>query len=103
MRAALQSTSEETVARQTEDRRRELYVRVLDLGHELRAHARRLDLPDHATVLEGFLLEQEHVLEGDLVAFHALHFGDVGDLAGAVAHAALLDDDVDRGADLLAD
>ena len=50
---------------------------VLDLGHELRAHAGRLDLADDFAVFERLLLEQEDVLQGDLVAFHALHFGDV--------------------------
>ena len=84
-------------------RRRQLDARVFDLGHELRAHAGRLDRADDLAVLERLLLEQEDVLEDDLVAFHALHFGDVGDLARAVAHAALLDDHVDRRADLLAD
>ena len=45
----------------------------------------------------------EQVLGDDGVAFHAHHLGDVGDAARAVAQARGLDDDVDRGADHLAD
>ena len=45
----------------------------------------------------------EDVLGDDGVAFHAHHLGDVGDAARAVAQAGGLDDDVDRGADHLAD
>src|SRR5450756_2823169 len=54
----------------------------------------------------GVLADQvveEQVLGDDGVAFHAHHLGDVGDAAGAVAQAGGLDDDVDRGADHLAD
>src|SRR6478752_5671875 len=46
---------------------------------------------------------QEHVLRDDGVAFHAHHLGDVGDAARTVAQARGLHDDVDRGADHLAD
>src|SRR5258707_15725088 len=88
---------------EAKDRRRELDARVFDLGHELGPDAGRLDSPDDLAVFERLLLEQEHILEGDFVPFHTLHFGDVGHLARAVAHAALLDDNVDRRADLLAD
>src|SRR6202166_2606815 len=45
----------------------------------------------------------EQVLGNDGVAFHAHHLGDVGDAPGAVAQTGGLDDDVDRGADHLAD
>src|SRR5262249_35286126 len=45
----------------------------------------------------------EDVLGDDGVTFHAHHLGDVGDAARAVAQARGLDDDVDRGADHLAD
>ena len=54
----------------------------------------------------GVLADQvveEDVLGDDGVAFHAHHLGDVGDAARAVAQARGLDDDVDRGADHLAD
>src|SRR5207237_9301470 len=87
---------------EAEDGRRELDARVFDLGHELRPYAGGLDDPNDFAIFERFLFEQEHVLEGDLVAFHALHFGHVGHFARAIAHAALLDDDVHRRADLLA-
>src|SRR3954468_3894072 len=46
---------------------------------------------------------EEYVLGDDGVAFHAHHLGDVGDAARTVAQARGLDDDVDRGADHLAD
>ena len=45
---------------------------------------------------------QEQILGDDGVAFHAHHLGDVGDAARTVAQARGLDDDVDRGADHLA-
>ena len=48
-------------------------------------------------VLAGHLVD-EQVLRDDDVAFHADHFGDVGDLARAVAQARRLHHDVDRGA-----
>src|SRR5436190_13475544 len=46
---------------------------------------------------------QEYILGDDGVAFHTHHLGDVGDAARAVAQARGLHDDVDRGADHLAD
>src|SRR6202000_2445299 len=45
---------------------------------------------------------EEQVLGDDGVAFHAHHLGNVGDAPGAVAQTGGLDDDVDRGADHLA-
>src|SRR5262245_25887554 len=48
-------------------------------------------------------LVDEQVLGDDYVAFHAHHFGDVGDLARAIAQARGLHDDVDRTGDHLAD
>src|ERR1700760_2860705 len=54
----------------------------------------------------GVLADQivdEQVLGDDGVALHAHHLGDVRDAAGTVAQAGGLDDDVDRGADHLAD
>src|SRR6478672_2456383 len=45
---------------------------------------------------------EEHVLGDDGVAFHAHHLGDVGDAARTVAQTRGLYDDVDRGADHLA-
>ena len=48
-------------------------------------------------------VEQEDVLEGDDVALHALHLGDVGDAAGAVAQAGEVHDEVEGRGHLLAD
>ena len=44
----------------------------------------------------------EDLLHRDDVAFHAGDLRDAGDLSGAVAHARLLNDDLDRRRDLLA-
>ena len=49
------------------------------------------------------LLEDEHVLENDLLAFHALDLGDVRDLARAVLQTRDLHDHVERARDLLLD
>src|SRR5947207_2045402 len=72
---------------------------------ELRpADAGRAVLADDLAV--GVLADQvveEDVLGDDGVAFHAHHLGDVGDAARTVAQARGLDDDIDRGADHLAD
>src|SRR5581483_1832076 len=68
------------------------------------ADAGRAVLADDLAV--GIFADQvveEDVLGADGVAFHAHHLGDVGDAARAVAQARGLDDDVDRGADHLAD
>src|SRR5207253_8223610 len=46
---------------------------------------------------------QEYILGDDGVAFHAHHLGDVGDAARAITKARGLHDDIDRGADHLAD
>src|SRR5205823_4394113 len=51
---------------------------------------------------EPHLAEVEHVLHHDRVAFHALDLGDVHDPAGAVLEAALMDDEINSGGDLLA-
>ena len=53
-------------------------------------------------VLTGHVVD-EQILGDDDVAFHPHHFGDVSDLARAVAQARGLDHDVDRGADHFAD
>ena len=45
----------------------------------------------------------EDVLKRDGLAFHALHLGDAGDLAGTVAEALDLDDQVECARDLLTD
>src|SRR6478752_9828776 len=51
----------------------------------------------------GRVVEDEGVLQGDDVPFHALHLGDMGDAAGAVAQSGDLDDEIDGGGDLLPD
>ena len=58
-----------------------------------------LSVPEAAAlgVEPGRVVEEEHVLEGDHVALHPLHLGDVGDPAGAVLESCLVDDQVDRG------
>lgn len=56
-----------------------------------------------AVAVEAGLLKAEDVLRRDGRALHLLHLGDVGDLAAAVAHARLMDDEVDGRRDLLAD
>src|SRR5580692_7372009 len=68
------------------------------------ADAGRLVPPDQIAV--GVLahdLVGENVLGDDDVAFHAHHLGDVGDAARTVAQAGGLHDDIDGGADHLAD
>src|ERR1044072_7987926 len=70
---------------------------------ELRADAGRLEPALDLAVDDAGLLEHEHVLHDDRVALHALDLGDVHDLSRAILEAGLVEDHVDRGADLLAD
>ena len=67
---------------------------VGELLGELRADAGGLEVaPEPAVLVDAHAeVEQEDVLEGDDVALHALHLGDVGDAAGAVAEAGELHD-----------
>ena len=62
-------------------------------------------LPERAAlgVETGGVVEQEDVLEGDDVALHPLHLGDVRDPAGAVLEPGLVHDQVDGRGHLLAD
>src|SRR5262249_10135106 len=66
-RAQRRARLEEAVG-ETEDARWQADARVLDLRHELRSHACGLHPPDDFAALKGFLLEHEHVLEGDDLA-----------------------------------
>src|SRR5207245_11707046 len=75
----------------------------LELLREPRTDARGPQLADHLTVDVGGLLEDEHVLQDDRVALHALDLGDVDDLARAVLEARDLDDQIERARDLLTD
>src|SRR5690606_21409605 len=63
---------------------------------EGRANAGGLEpAPELAGLLVDSLskVEQEQVLEGDHLTFHAFHLGDVGDAAGAVAETSDVDDE----------
>ena len=88
-----------------EDHRVDLHVVVRELLDELRAQPGGHEPAEAAAVLVEALgvVVEEDVLEGDHVALHPLHLGDVGDAPGAVAEPGLVDDEVDRGGDLLAD
>src|SRR3990172_1180788 len=71
--------------------------------YELGADAGRLEATLDLAVEDAGLLEDEDVLHDDDITFHALDLGDVGDLAGAVLEARLVDDEIDRRGDLLPD
>src|SRR5262245_28623716 len=89
--------------RVAEEARRQMDAHHLELLDELRPDARRLEPALDLAFDDTGLLEDEDVLHDDDVAFHALDLGDVDDLPGPVLEAALLDDEVDRGGELLAD
>src|SRR5438128_7234398 len=90
------------IQRRLEDVRRKVDPLRLEPLHRPRSQAGWDVPPDHLPVVrEALLVEAEDVLEDDHAAFHALDFGDVGDLAAAVAEAALVDDDVDGRSNLL--
>ena len=76
-----------------------------ELLGELGAHAGGLEVAAELAVLVDAHaeVEQEDVLEGDDVALHALHLGDVGDATGAVPEAGQLHDAVDGRGHLLTD
>src|SRR5438552_14552374 len=78
----------ETGVHVAEDVLRQLDAGRLELLAELRAVAGRAELADDLAVDVRGLLEDEHVLQDDGVALHALDLGDVGDLARAVLQAA---------------
>src|SRR5438477_1542302 len=73
---------------------------VVELGHEAGGDEPAHDLP---LAVEAFLLEAEDVLHGDDVHLHAGDFADGDDLARSVGEPGLLDDEVHRAGDLLAD
>src|SRR5262245_59907621 len=69
----------------------------------LRTHAGRAEPADDLPLLrDAELLEQEDLLHRDHVAFHAGDLGNADDLAGAVAHARLLTEDLVGSGDMLA-
>src|SRR3954463_5067540 len=82
---------------------REVDAHDLELLDELGADAGRLQPTLDLALDDAGLLEHEHVLHDDHVAFHALHFGDVRDPTRSVLQARLVDDEVDGRCDLLTD
>ena len=88
-----------------EDLWTEADAEVGQLLGELRAHAGGLEVAAEASVLVDAHaeVEQEDVLEGDDVALHALHLGDVGDATGAVTQAGQVHDAVEGRGHLLPD
>src|SRR5437868_12123338 len=88
---------------EAEEARRQVDPHDLELLDELRADAGRLQATLDLALDDAGLLEDEDVLHDDDVAFHPLDLGDVDDLPGPVLEAALLDDQVHRRGDLLAD
>src|ERR1700733_5280068 len=82
----------------------ELLARCGEMLQEGWEHARRHVRTDNLAVLvDSGLLVHEDVLQAHLVVLAPEHLGDAHDLARAVAETGLLDDHVDRRADLLAD
>ncbi len=75
----------------------------LERGHEGGAHARRLEEALDLAVAHSGLLELEDLVGQDVVILDAVDLGDADDLARAVAESGRMDDDIDRGGDLLAD
>src|SRR3954452_16970862 len=86
-----------------EEAGREIDPHDLELLDELRPDPCRLEPALDLAFDDAGLLEHEDVLHDDDIAFHPLDFGDVHDLARPVLETRLLDDEVDRRGDLLAD
>src|SRR6478752_230326 len=91
------------LVREAEEARRQVDAHDLELLDELRPDPGRLEPALDLALDDAGLLEDEDVLHDDDIAFHALDLGDVDDLPGPVLEAALLDDEVHRGRDLLPD
>src|SRR4029078_5909678 len=89
--------------REAEEARWQVDAHDLELLDELGPDPGRLQPSLDLALDDAGLLEDEHVLHDDDVAFHALGLGDVDDLPGPVVEGALLDDEVDGRVDLLAD
>src|SRR6476660_4858662 len=106
MTSAIVSTGQCSLAclvGEPEESGREIDPHDLELLDELRPDAGRLEPALDLAFDDTGLLEDEDVLHDDDVTFHALDLGDVDDLPGPVLEAALLDDQVNRRGDLLAD
>src|SRR5579872_3657588 len=83
---------------------RQCYTRDLKAVEKARPDARGTEGSQNLSGgSDALLLEDENLLHADDVLFHAGDLGDAGDLAGAIALAGNLDDDIERGGDLLAD
>src|SRR3954471_20000669 len=86
-----------------EESGRKVDAHDFELLDELRPDARRLQPALDLAFDDTGLLEDEHVLHDDDVAFHPLDLGDVDDLSRAVLESRLLDDQIHGRCDLLAD
>ena len=76
----------------------------LELAEEAGTQAGRLEPADDLAVgVDPVDLELEQLLERDHLALHPLHLGDLDDAAGAVVEPVELDDQVERGRDVLPD
>src|SRR5512145_803272 len=73
----------------TEDIGRQPDAGRLDPIDELRPQARRHQPANDLSVLNAGLLKREDLRHRNDIAFHALHFRDGYDAAGAIAHAFL--------------
>src|SRR4051794_28702832 len=73
----------------------------LELLCEARSDTCRPQTTLDVSVDDAALLPHEYVLEDDHVALHPLDLCDVGDFASAVLEPLLMNDQVDRGRDLL--
>src|SRR5919106_6182934 len=89
------------LVREAEETRRQVDAHDLELLDELGPDPGGLEAPLDLALDDAGLLEDEHVLHDDDVAFHALDLSDVDDLPRPVLETALLDDEVDRGGHLL--
>src|SRR5665213_1601921 len=84
--------------------RRAIEPEIFGAGDEVRPQtARDIAALERAVRHLAFVLIGEEILRRDDVAFHADDLGHGDDAADTVAHAADLDDEIDRGGDLLAD
>src|SRR5438105_3293326 len=81
--------------------RRQVNVRRLELFDKLGADTGWLHASHDFATLDAGLLEDEHVLHDDDVAFHALYFRDRRELARSVLKARLLDNQFYSGRYLL--
>src|SRR5437762_1073103 len=89
--------------RRAEDVRRQVDTRRVELLDELGPDPGWPQAALALAIVDGRPRDHEDVLHDDHVALHALHLGDVHDLARAILEVVLVDDEVDSGHDLVAD